>query len=134
MSKINPSKDLKSILKKGEGYKTEFKEKVYKKLDREIVAFAKASGGKIYIGISDEGKIKGINITNKLKSQIEDIAKNCDSKAAISFQELKKEKVLIVKVKEGKKKPRRRSSGFYIRSGAVCQKNEYRRDKRFYGR
>ena len=123
MSKTTPSKDLiKSILRKGEDHKTEFKEEVYKKLDREIVAFANASGGKIYIGITDEGKIKGINITNKLKSQIEDIAKNCDPKVDISFQEMKKEKILIVEVVEGKKKPHRCSSGFYIRSGSASQK------------
>ena len=37
MTKFIPSKNLKSILKKGEDHKTEFKEEVYKKLDREIV-------------------------------------------------------------------------------------------------
>ena len=68
MTKFIPSKNLKSILKKGEDHKTEFKEEVYKKLDREIVAFANASGGKIYIGITDDGEIKGVNITNGLKS------------------------------------------------------------------
>ena len=71
MAKFTTSKTLKSILKKGEDHKTEFKEDVYKKLDREIVAFANTSGGKIYIGITDEGEIKGINITNGLKNQIE---------------------------------------------------------------
>ena len=122
MRKINPSKDLKTILKKGEDHKTEFKEEVYKKIDKEIVAFANSSGGKIYIGITDESKIKGINITNKLKSQIENIAKNCDPKVSVSFQEIKKEKILIVEVEEGKKKPHRCSSGFYIRSGSTSQK------------
>ncbi|MCZ0933541.1 MAG: putative DNA binding domain-containing protein, partial [Oligoflexia bacterium] len=122
MSKINLSKDLKSILKKGEDHKTEFKEEVYKKLDREIVAFANASGGKIYIGITNEGKIKGINITSRLKGQIENIAKNCDPKISISFQEIKKEKVLIVEIEESKKKPHRCSSGYYIRSGSTSQK------------
>ena len=93
---------LKFILKKGEDYKTEFKEKADKNLDKEIVAFANSSGGKIYIGVTDEGKVKGINITNRLKSQIEDIAKNCDPKMPVSFQEIKKEKVLIVEVRESK--------------------------------
>ena len=122
MTKFIPSKNLKSILKKGEDHKTEFKEEVYKKLDREIVAFANASGGKIYIGITDDGEIKGVNITNGLKSQIENIAKNCDPKISISFQEIKKEKVLIVEIKESEKKPHRCSSGYYIRLGAISQK------------
>ena len=109
-------------MKKGEDYKTEFKEKADKNLNREIVAFANSSGGQIYIGLTDEGKIKGINITNKLKSQIEDIAKNCDPKIDISFQEIQKEKILIIGIKESKDKPHRCSSGFYIRSGASSQK------------
>ena len=40
----------------------------------------------------------------------------------ISLQEIKKEKVLIVEVKESNKKPHRCASGFYIRSGASSQK------------
>ena len=122
MTKFIPSKNLKFILEKGEDYKTEFKEKADKSLDREIVAFANSSGGQIYIGITDEGKARGIDITNKLKSQIQDIAKNCDPKVDISLQEIKKERVLIVEVKESNKKPHRCASGFYIRSGASSQK------------
>lgn len=68
MTKPTSLKNLKLILKKGENYKIEFKEDVYKKLDREIVAFANASGGYIYLGVKDNGDIKGINITSKLKS------------------------------------------------------------------
>ena len=122
MTKFIPSKNLKFILEKGEDYKTEFKEKPDKNLDREIVAFANSSGGQIYIGITDESKAKGIDITNKLKSQIQDIAKNCDPKVDISLQEIKKEKILIAEVKESNKKPHRCASGFYIRSGASSQK------------
>ena len=49
------------VLENGEDYKTEFKQKPDAGLDREITAFANSSGGKIYIGITDDGKIKGIN-------------------------------------------------------------------------
>ena len=122
MTKSTPSKNLKFILEKGEDYKTEFKERADKNLDREIVAFANSSGGKIYIGITDEGKIKGVSITNKLKSQIQDIANNCDPKVPISFQEIKKEKILIIEVKESEKKPHKCTLGFFIRSGASTQK------------
>ncbi len=110
------------VLENGEDYKTEFKQKPDAKLDREITAFANSAGGKIYIGITDDGKIKGINITNQLKSRIEDIAKNCDPQILISVQVLKKDKILIVDVPESKNKPHRCSSGFYIRSGASSQK------------
>ena len=122
MIKSASSKNLKSALKKGEDYKTEFKEKVDKSLAKEIVAFANSSGGQIYIGITDKGKIKGVEATNELKSQIEDIARKCDPKIPISPQVIQKEKILIVKVKESKDKPHRCSSGFYIRSGSSSQK------------
>ena len=122
MKKSIPLKNIKFILEKGEDYKTEFKEKADKNLDREIVAFANSSGGDIYVGITDQGEVKGINITNKLKSQIQDIANNCDPKVDVSFKEIKKEKILIIEIKESEKKPHRCTSGFYIRSGASSQK------------
>ena len=110
-------KNFKSILKKGENYKTEFKEKVDKTIAREIVAFANSSGGQIYIGITDEGKVKGINITNRLKNRIKNIAKNCDPQISVSFQEIKKEKILVVEVEESDDKPHCCPERFYIRSG-----------------
>ena len=118
----NKIPNIKSTLKTGENAQTEFKERVDSSLDKEIVAFANSSGGKIYIGITDANKVVGTRITNRIKSQIEDIAKNCDPKITISLQEMKKEKILIITVPESKDKPHRCSSGFYIRSGASSQK------------
>ena len=43
-------------------------------------------------------------------------------KWTISFQEIKKEKVLIIEVKDSRDKPHKCSSGFYIRSGSSSQK------------
>ena len=59
--------ELNLILDEGEGYKIEFKEQL-SNIDKEFVAFANSSGGRIFLGISDDKKIKGITITNKLKS------------------------------------------------------------------
>jgi ATP-dependent DNA helicase RecG len=74
---INPT-NIQSILELGEGQFIEFKESFDKSFQKEMVAFANASGGTIYLGISDLGILKGIEITNRLKSQIQDIAYNCD--------------------------------------------------------
>ena len=65
-------KELEFTIAKGEGQFVEFKESL-SNLDKEIVAFANANGGKIFVGITDNNKIKGINITNKLKSDVQDI-------------------------------------------------------------
>ncbi|MEW5937767.1 MAG: ATP-binding protein [Candidatus Thermoplasmatota archaeon] len=95
-------KELKVILKEGEGYKIEFKEGIGN-LDKELVAFANASGGMIFLGITDEGGIKGLRITNKLKAQVQDIANSCRPKIRISIEGF--ENVLIIHVREGEDKP-----------------------------
>jgi len=114
-------KELEFIRQEGEGLKIEFKETFDpKSLAREIVAFANSEGGRIFLGISDDKKIKGIHITNKLKSQVQDLARNCDPQIKITLEE--SEKVLIISVGEGKDKPYKCSSGFYLRQGASSQK------------
>lgn len=70
------NEELALFLEEGEGYKIEFKEAMTN-LEKDMVAFSNSSGGKIFLGISDDGKIKGVKITNKIKSQIQDIANNC---------------------------------------------------------
>jgi ATP-dependent DNA helicase RecG len=114
-------KQLDFILQKGEGLTVEFKESFdSKNLAKEIVAFANSIGGKIYLGISDKSKIKGINITNKLKSQIRDLARKCDPYIQISLEEFKE--ILIINVKEGQDKPYSCKKGFYLRQGPNSQK------------
>lgn len=111
--------DLEIILQEGEGYRIEFKENI-SNIDKEIVAFANSSGGKIYIGITDNKEIKGITVTNKLKSQIQDIANNCQPAVKILFEEYKN--ILIIEIPEGEDKPYKCSSGFYTRVGPNSQK------------
>ena len=111
--------ELKLILQEGESYKVEFKENL-NGIDKEMVAFANASGGRIFVGISDDSKAKGANITNKLKSQVQDIANNCKPSIRIFIEEIGD--VLIINVEEGKDKPYECSSGFYKRIGTNSQK------------
>ncbi|MEW6417320.1 MAG: RNA-binding domain-containing protein [Nitrospirota bacterium] len=112
-------KELNIILKEGEGYKIEFKEGI-SGLEKELVAFANASGGKILLGVNDEGKIKGVSVTNALKSRIQDIANNCKPKIRISIESF--DAVLVINVREGDDKPYECSSGFYKRIGPNSQK------------
>ena len=121
--------ELDIILKEGEGYKIEFKENI-SGIDKEIVAFANSSGGKIFIGVTDNGQCKGIVSSNKLKSQIQDIANNCNPKPEISIEKI--ENIIIVTVKEGEDKPYQCSSGFYMRIGANSQKMNRDKIKEFF--
>jgi ATP-dependent DNA helicase RecG len=114
-------KELDFILQEGEGLKIEFKENFDSKgLSHEIVAFANTEGGRIFLGVDDKNKVKGIEISNKLKSQIQDLARNCDPAINIELSELGD--ILIINVEEGKEKPYSCSSGFYLRQGANSQK------------
>ena len=114
-------KELAFIIGQGEGQFIEFKEKAEKSLSREIVAFSNSQGGRIFIGITDEGEVKGIKITNKLRSQITDTAKNCDPPITVALSSFE-DKVLIVEVPEGGNKPYSNSQGFFVRLGANSQK------------
>ncbi|MDD4162865.1 MAG: ATP-binding protein [Methanothrix sp.] len=111
--------ELLQILEEGEGQKIEFKESLAN-LDKEMVAFANASGGRIFVGISDGRKIKGAKISNRLKSQVQDAANSCDPKVEIDLESF--EDVLIIVVKEGEDKPYKCGSGFYRRVGPNSQK------------
>jgi ATP-dependent DNA helicase RecG len=112
-------KELKYILEQGEGYRIEFKELIAG-LDKEMVAFANASGGFIYLGINDKNQITGIEADNKFLSQVQDIAQNCDPPVKIIPRKYKN--ILIVEVREGSDKPYRCSTGFYNRVGPNSQK------------
>lgn len=112
-------KELDFLLKEGEGYNLEFKETDSSDLAREICAFANATGGKILLGVSDNGEVKGITITNRLKSQIMDLVRNFDPKLEISLEEVGK--ILVVHVPEGKNKPYSVNGKFYIRYGPNSQ-------------
>ena len=51
-------KELDIVLHNGEGYKAEFKENFRISIQKEIVAFANSSGGRIFLGISGNNFIE----------------------------------------------------------------------------
>jgi ATP-dependent DNA helicase RecG len=117
-------KELNLILHEGEGYNIKFKESLTN-VDKDMVAFVNSSGGRIFMGITDDKEIKGIEITNKLKSRIQDIANNCTPSVKIFLERFKN--ILIINVGEGDDKLYECSSGFYKRMGPISQK--MRRDE-----
>ena len=114
-------KEFEFILRTGESFFAEFKEDVDKSLAKEIVAFSNSQGGRIFIGVTDSEEIKGIKVTNKLKSQIFDAARNCDPPIEVKLSTYKN-KILVVEVPEGDKKPYLCSQGFFVRNGPNSQK------------
>lgn len=60
-------KDLKTLIRQGEGQQLEFKLKTNhpEKIIREVVAFANSDGGKLIVGISDDKEIKGLKFADE---------------------------------------------------------------------
>jgi len=96
-------KELLELINTGEGLTTEFKEDVSSSLGKEICAFANSQGGKIILGVKDNGEIIGVEITNLLKSQIQNFARNIDPTLTVEVEEV--ENLLVVHIPEGNKKP-----------------------------
>ena len=69
---------LSNLISLGEGFTTEFKRTGTSNLGRKICAFANATGGIILIGVSDDGEIVGVGKHNKLKSQVQSIARSAE--------------------------------------------------------
>ncbi len=116
--------EFRLALAAGEGQYVEFKEQVSDGLAREMVAFANAGGGSIYVGVADNRQIKGLKITNRLLSQVQDIARKCEPPINVTLVPFKYRGVdlLRILVDEGGEKPYGCSAGYFLRTGPSSQK------------
>ena len=112
--------DLDIMLQEGEGAMLEYKESLASSFARELVAFANTAGGKILLGVRDDGTVKGIADTNEIRARIQDIARNCDPPVKILLHRIGE--VTVVTVRESDAKTVQCSDGFFWRQGAVSQK------------
>ena len=80
--------ELALVLEEGEGYTLEFKQNINSDLPKELVAFANALGGRIFIGVNDQNKIVGCSFANKSFSQIQTMAAACDPPVTIEIEKL----------------------------------------------
>ena len=112
--------DLDILLQEGEGVMLEYKEGLSSSFARELVALANTAGGRILLGVRDDGTVKGIADTNELRARIQDFARNCDPPVKILLQRICE--VTVVTVRESDAKPVQCSDGFFWRQGAGTQK------------
>ena len=113
------TKEFDFLIQQGEGFNLEFKESYNSNLAKEICAMANASGGKILIGVTDDGKIKPVTLSNKMKSEIQDLVRKFDPSLSVDMGVFGG--VVIIDVPEGKKKPYSTGGKFYMRQGANSQ-------------
>jgi len=111
---------IEEIIEAGEGYHIEFKESLDKSFIEEVCAFANSSGGKIILGVSDKGLIKGINTDNSFRSRVQDSLRQLQPSLDVSVKV--EDNIIVVDVPDGNDKPYACSRGFFIRNGANSQK------------
>jgi len=118
---------IRFLMEQGEGHNVEFKLSFSNGLSKDVCAFANASGGKVLLGVDDNGTVKGIKVTNMLRSQVQNLARNMDPPLQIGVEAFKN--ILVIDVPEGMQKPHSTNGKFYMRYGANSQqltRNEIR--------
>jgi ATP-dependent DNA helicase RecG len=112
--------DLDVILSEGESYTVEFKDAPDKSLPSEVCAFANAFGGRVFIGVDDNGTVVGTDTSNAARSRIQDTIGKIEPRLNVGIDVV--DNIIVLTVPEGTKKPYSCPAGFYLRSGPNSQK------------
>jgi ATP-dependent DNA helicase RecG len=118
--------EIRQLIAKGEGYHVEFKREDENNDDfaKTIVSFANSDGGKILVGVDDDGTIIGVNDVDKFMSRIDDVAFNSCKPPVTIFQEttvIDDKNIVIINVPKGIQRPYQFKGKFYIRSSNRCR-------------
>lgn len=103
--------ELALLVSKGEGLSLEFKKKVDhpEKIVKEVVAFVNTSGGRLLIGVDDDGTLSGLKCADEEAFEMEKaIANLCKPSIKFSLERIslnKKKQILVYTFKESRKKP-----------------------------
>lgn len=120
---------LKVCIKNGENSFVEFKESIIKPEDlaKELTAFSNFKGGAMLIGVSDDGKIIGIDKPNIEEWIMNVVSNNIEPSIIPVYQEIRIEAktVVVVEVDSGLAKPYAVKKGdnraYYIRVGSTSR-------------
>ena len=127
---MTSKEELLELIETGEGYTLELKENVGNNLGKEICAFANSDGGKIILGVRDDGSIKGLKLSNSDISKIQDIARNMDPSFNVFIKQI--EDIVLINVPIGKNKPYSINGHFYVRQGANSQQLKTEEVREFF--
>lgn len=102
--------NIKSLIYQGEGEQLDFKNKIsgFEKIAKTLVAFANHKGGRLLVGVADDGQIKGAKNEDEDKYMLERAATvYCRPAVDISFAEymVDDKLVLLAEIPESDAKP-----------------------------
>lgn len=104
-------RDLKRYVSFGEGFYIEFKRRTPQpdRLAKEVIAFANARGGKIFVGVDDDGTIRGVKDAEEERFALRQALDGyCDPDVEVSILAVpiaRRREVIVVDVPESPLKP-----------------------------
>lgn len=94
--------EIRDIMKIDEGTKVEFKEEMNDSAYKTLAAFVNTEGGHLFLGISDDKKIRGVNCSEPFFRDLTDkIVNNIGVHPRINCLDYNGRKVLAIEVKKG---------------------------------
>lgn len=117
---------IKNLIKQGESEQLEFKEVVRKEdIAKSLCAFLNAKGGIVLIGVQDDGKVIGVNDTERYEVELKNyLVKSIIPEAPITIttETIGTKKVILAKVWNGSKPPYVFEGIIYYRKGLHTSK------------
>ena len=120
-----------SIMKYVESEHTELKRTMSDSLPKEIVAFLNSGGGTIYIGVGDDGSIKGVDDLDETLKKLADLIEfqilpDCRELVSLGTRYENGRHVVEIDVQPGQalfyiRKYGRSAMGCYMRTGSTCR-------------
>ena len=111
-----------------EGENVELKEVIVDDIKKEIIAFANCDGGKLYIGVRDDGTVAGLNNPDEVSLQISNMVRDSikpDVTMFLHYQTIEEDgkEIVVVEIQRGTDRPYyiakkgMRPEGVYVRQG-----------------
>lgn len=118
--------EVREMIASGDSSKLEFKSSDFRndRLAKEVVAFSNMSGGKLLVGVEDDGVISGVEDPAKMIERIVNICRNNITPSVIpeiATARIDEKTVVLLTIEKGISKPYKvkTSNRYYIRAGNV---------------
>lgn len=100
-----------NLIKQGEGLHLDFKQRITSevKIARTLVSFANTEGGRLLVGIADDGEVIGVDVAQEKHVLIRAAKQYCEPAIFLRFKELNTERKTVLEVEVERKKHEHRA-------------------------